>query len=169
MKTVKPVSQETYERIGAAYAICSKYPDIFGDVTMRNFCSMFVDDIIDEGEDLIEARKKAYAGDMYRLLQKAFLSMADAKVDEPLRLEIDECLSHITGDACPTDEDIDEEARSSGSEHMAQIRAYAPEMYALLQAVFGGAISWTEVNRYGEIAQELLSRIDGKEETCDDE
>ena len=168
MKTVKPVSQETYERIGAAYAICSKYPDIFGDVTMRNFCDMFVDDIIDEGEDLIEARKKAYAGDMYRLLQKAFLSMADAKVDEPLRIEIDECLSHITGDPCPTDEDIDEEARSSGSKHMAQIRAYAPEMYALLQAVFGGAISWTEVNRLGVIAQELLARIDGKEGAGDE-
>ena len=133
MKTVKPVSQETYERIGAAYAICSKYPDIFGDVTMKRFCSMFVDDIVDEGEDLIEARKKAYAGEMYRLLNDAFMAMADAKIDEPLRLEIDECLCHITGDACPTDEDID------------------------------------EVIRYGEIAQELLARIDGKEETCDDE
>ena len=144
-------------------------PDVFGDVTFRKFCGMFVDDIIDEGEDLIEARKKAYAGDMYRLLNEAFMAMADAKVDEPLRLEIDECLCHITGDACPTDEDIDEEARSSGSEHMAQIRAYAPEMYALLKAVFGGSISWTEVIRYGEIAQELLASIDGKEEPRDEE
>ena len=104
MKTVKPVSQETYERIGAAYAICSKYPDIFGDVTMKRFCSMFVDDIIDEGEDLIEARKKAYAGDMYDLLK----------------------------------------------------------------AAFGNAISFTEITRLGVIAQELLARIDGKE-GADDE
>ena len=169
MKTLKPVSKETYERIGKAYTICSAYPDVFGDVTFRKFCGMFVDDIIDEGEDLIEARKKAYAGDMYRLLNEAFMAMADAKVDEPLRLEIDECLCHITGDACPTDEDIDEEARSSGSEHMAQIRAYAPEMYTLLQAVFGGSISWTKVIRYGEIAQELLASIDGKEEPRDEE
>ena len=168
MKTVKPVSQETYERIGAAYAICSKYPDIFGDVTFRKFCGMFVDDIIDEEEDLIEARKKAYAGDMYRLLQKAFLSMLDANIDEPLRLEICECLSHITGDPCPTDEDIDEEVRSSGSEHMAQIRAYAPEMHALLKAAFGGPISFTEITRLGAVAQELLARIDGKDCVSDE-
>ena len=109
MKTVKPVSKETYELIGKAYAICSEYPDVFGDVTMRKFCGMFVDDIIDDDEDEYEARRKAYAGDMYHLLQKAFLSRADAKVDEPLRLEIDECLCHITGDPCPTDEDAYEE------------------------------------------------------------
>mgnify|MGYP007070233930 CR=1 FL=1 len=105
MKTVKPVSQETYERIGAAYAICSKYPDIFGDVTMKRFCSMFVDDIVDEGEDLIEARKKAYAD----------------------------------------------------------------EMYALLKAAFGDAISFTEITRLGVIAQELLDRIDSGEEDTSDE
>ena len=157
MKTVKPVSQETYERIGKAYAICSEYPDVFGDVKMRKFCGMFVDDIIDEGEDLIEARKKAYANNMYCLLQKAFQSMADAKVDEPLRLEIDECLCHITGDSCPTDE------------HMARIRAYAPEMYALLQAAFGEAISFTEIIRLGAKAQELLARIDGKEDADDEQ
>ena len=162
MKTVKPVSKETYERIGKAYAICSEYPDVFGDVTMRKFCGMFVDDIIDEGEDLIEARKKAYAGEMYCLLQKAFQSMADAKVDELLRLEIDECLWHITGDSCPTDDD------TQGSEHMARIRAYAPEMYALLQAAFGEAISFTEITKLGAIAQELLARIDGKEGAYDE-
>ena len=163
MKTVKPVSKETYELIGKAYAICSEYPDVFGDVTMRKFCGMFVDDIIDDGEDLIEARKKAYASDMYRLLQAAFLSMADAKVDEPLRLEIDECLCHITGDPCPTDEDAYEE------EHMARIRAAAPDMYALLQAAFGEAIPITEIIRLGAIAQKLLARIDGKEDAEDDE
>ena len=110
MKTVKPVSKETYERIGKAYAICSEYPDVFGDVTMRKFCGMFVDDIIDEGEDLIEARKRAAAPDMYRLLNAAFMAMADAKVDEPLRLEIDECLCHIAGDECPTDTNLNEGA-----------------------------------------------------------
>ena len=104
MKTLKPVSKETYERIGKAYAICSEYPDVFGDVTMRKFCGMFVDDIIDEGEDLIEARKKAYAG----------------------------------------------------------------EMYDLLKAAFGDAISFTEITRLSTIAQELLARIDGKE-GADDE
>ena len=166
MKTVKPVSKETYELIGKAYAICSEYPDVFGDVTMRKFCGMFVDDIIDDDEDEYEARRKAYAGDMYHLLQKAFLSMADAKVDEPLRLEIDECLCHITGDPCPTDPDSNEDTR--GSEHMARIRAYAPEMYALLQAAFGGAISFTEITRLGSVAQELLARIDGKEDAGDE-
>ena len=166
MKTVKPVDKATLERIGAAYAICSRYPDVFGDVKMRKFCDMFVDDIIDEGEDLIEARKRAAAPDMYRLLNAAFMAMADAKVDEPLRLEIDECLCHITGDACPTDTDLDEDVRED--EHMARIRAAAPDMYALLQATFGGAIPLTEIIRLGSIARELLARIDGKEDTSDE-
>ena len=162
MKTLHPVDEATNARIGKAYLICSQYPEVFGDVTMKKFCSMFVD-VLDEDEDLIEARKKAYAGDMYHLLQKAFLSMADAKVDEPLRLEIDECLCHITGDPCPTDEDAYEE------EHMARIRAAAPDMYALLQAAFGEAIPITEIIRLGAIAQKLLARIDGKEDAEDDE
>ena len=162
MKTVKPVSKETYERIGNAYAICSEYPDVFGDVTFRKFCGMFVDDIIDEGKDLIEARKRAAAPDMYRLLNAAFMAMADAKVDEPLRLEIDECLCRIAGDACPTDTDLGEDV------HMARIRAAAPDMYALLQAAFGGAIPLTEIIRLGSIARELLARIDRKEDADDE-
>ena len=68
MKTVKPVDKATLECIGAAYAICSRYPDVFGDVKMRKFCDMFVDDIIDDGEQLAAARKKAYAGEMYDFL-----------------------------------------------------------------------------------------------------
>ena len=39
-----------------------------------------------------------------------------------------------TGFLSHTDMNLDEEARSLGSEHMAQISAYAPEMYTLLQA-----------------------------------
>ena len=56
MKTVKPVDKATLECIGAAYAICSRYPN------------MFVDDIIDDGEELAAARKKAYAGEVYDFL-----------------------------------------------------------------------------------------------------
>ena len=167
MKTLHPVSQETYAKIGKAYLIFASYPDVFEGVTYEQLCSLFVDDIIDEGEDLIEARKKAYAGDMYRLLQNAFLSMADAKIDEPLRLEIDECLCHISGDACPTDTNLDDD-NVCKDEHMAKIRAAAPDMYALLQAAFGGAISFTEITRLGAIAQELLARIDGKEDADDE-
>ena len=70
MKTVKPVSKETYAKIGAGYLILAEHPEIFGDVTFRKFCDMFVDDIIDEGEEIIAARKKAYAGEMYDLLRK---------------------------------------------------------------------------------------------------
>ena len=165
MRTLRPVSQETYEKIGAAYVICAEYPEIFDNVTLKKFCSMFVD-VIPDGENEQEARKREYGPTMYRLLQKAFMSMADAGVDEPLRLEIDECLCHIAGDPCPTDSDSTEDTR--GSEHLARIRAYAPEMYALLQAAFGGAISFTEISRLGTIAQELLGRIDGKEDTDDE-
>lgn len=70
MKTIKPVSKETYAKIGAGYLILAEHPEIFGDVTFRKFCGMFVDDIIDEGEDLIDACKKAYAGEMYNLLRR---------------------------------------------------------------------------------------------------
>lgn len=68
MKTVKPVSKETYERIGKAYLICSQYPDVFGDVTMKKFCSMFVD-VLDDDEDEHEARKKENADAMYWVLR----------------------------------------------------------------------------------------------------
>lgn len=71
MKTVKPVSKETYERIGKAYLICSEYPDVFGDVTFERFCSMFVD-VIPEGESEHAAREKAYAGEMYSMLYRAY-------------------------------------------------------------------------------------------------
>ena len=70
MKTVKPVSKETYAKIGAGYLICAEHPEIFGDVTFRKFCDMFVDDIIDEGEDEHKARIKAAAPEMYRMLQR---------------------------------------------------------------------------------------------------
>ena len=136
---------------------------------MRKFCGMFVDDIIDEGEDLIEAREKAAAPEMYRLLNEAHMAMAEAGIDEPLRLEIDECLCHISGDECPTDTEHAEDERMAEDKHMAKVRAAAPDMYALLQAIFGGPISWTEVIRYGKVAQNLLARIDGKEESSDDE
>ena len=76
-------------------------------------------------------------------------------------------LVHITGDPCPTDTDLDENVRED--EHIARIRAAAPNMYALLQAIFGGAISWDEVTRLGEVARDLLARIDEKEAACDDE
>ena len=105
MKTLYPVDEATYEKIGAAYAICAEYPEIFDNVTLEKFCSMFVD-IVPEGKDKRDARMKVYAPEMYRLLQNAFMSMAEAGIDEPLRLEIDECLCHIAGDPCPTDEEV---------------------------------------------------------------
>ena len=104
MKTVKPVSQETYERIGAAYAICSKYPDIFGDVTFRKFCGMFVDDIVDEGEDLIEARKKAYAGEMYDLLATMWADWDENGGGDGYQSTIGDLLDRIDRKECASDE-----------------------------------------------------------------
>ena len=69
MKTLKPVDEETYARIGKAYQICTEYPEVFGDVTMKKFCSMFVD-VVDEDEGEREARMKAYAPEMYQLLSE---------------------------------------------------------------------------------------------------
>ena len=68
MKTLKPVDEETYAKIGKAYQICSQYPEVFGEVTMKKFCSMFVD-VIDEDEDEREARMRKYAPDMYQILK----------------------------------------------------------------------------------------------------
>ena len=135
---------------------------------MRKFCVMFVDDIIDEGEDLIEARKRAAAPDMYRLLNAAFMAMTDAKVDEPLRLEIDECLCHITGDPCPTDTDLDEDVRED--EHAARKKAYAGEMYDFLETM---ATDWANRNDGSDYdwlypINRLLDRIDGKEDADDE-
>ena len=95
MKTLHPVSQETYERIGKAYAICSEYPEVFGAVTMRKFCGMFVDDIIDEEEDLIEARKKAAAPEMYEMLELAVESLMEHNPDSPTAEMIEALLDRI--------------------------------------------------------------------------
>ena len=100
MKTLKPVDQETYERIGAAYAICSQYPEVFGDVTMRKFCSMFVDDIIDDEEDEKLARMKAYAETMYYMLTNLRYEFMNggASDDEYIKqiiIEIGQVLSEI--------------------------------------------------------------------------
>ena len=108
MKTVYPVDEETYARIGKAYLICSEHPDVFGDVTMEKFCSMFVD-VVPEGKDERETRMKTYASEMYRLLNKVFSYMADANLNEDLRLEIDECLCHVEGYPCPTDVEAGDE------------------------------------------------------------
>ena len=81
MKTLHPVSQETYERIGKAYLICSQYPEVFEGVSYKKFCGMFVDDIIDEGEDIIEARKKAAAPEMYEMLELAVESLIKHNTD----------------------------------------------------------------------------------------
>lgn len=70
MKTLHPVDEETYARIGKAYLICSQYPDVFGDVTFKKFCSMFVD-VLDDDEDEQDVRLKVVAPAMYRLLGAA--------------------------------------------------------------------------------------------------
>ena len=104
MKTVKPVSKATLERIGAAYAICSEYPDVFGDVTMRKFCGMFVDDIIDDGEELAAARKKAYAGEMYDFLDAIAEDMSERGGYEEYASKIAALLDRIDGKEDAEDE-----------------------------------------------------------------
>ena len=104
MKTVKPVDKATLECIGAAYAICSRYPDVFGDVKMQKFCDMFVDDIIDDGEELVVARKKAYAGEMYDFLDAIAQDMSERGGYEEYVSKIAALLDRIDGK-----EDADDE------------------------------------------------------------
>ena len=72
MKTLYPVDEETYSRLGKAFLICAQYPEVFGDIPCKKFCAMFVDDIIDEDEDERAARMRAAAPKMYELLRTVF-------------------------------------------------------------------------------------------------
>ena len=96
MKTLKSVDEETYTRIGKAYQICSEYPEVFGDVKLEKFCSMFVD-VIDEGDDEREARMKAYAHDMYEKLNLAVESLRKHRFDSPTAELIESLLDKIDG------------------------------------------------------------------------
>ena len=54
---------------------------------------------------LADARLIVKAPDMYRLLNKAFQVLGENNLDEPLRLEINECLCRIEGVKVPGDDD----------------------------------------------------------------
>ena len=105
MKTVKPVDEATKAKIGKAYLICSQYPDVFGDVTMKKFCAMFVD-VVDEDDDEHEARIKAEAESMYWMLRNMLYELKrgsgkDADYLTQMIDDIGEVLSRIDGeDAC---------------------------------------------------------------------
>ena len=98
MKTLKPVDEETYARIGKAYQICAEYPEVFGDVTMKQFCSMFVD-VVDEDEDEREARMRVHAPEMYRILKGVNdWCQRECDLDEDLENDIWELLKSIDGE-----------------------------------------------------------------------
>ena len=105
MKTVKPVDEATKAKIGKANLICSQYPDVFGDVTMKKFCAMFVD-VVDEDDDEHEARIKAEAESMYWMLRNMLYELKrgsgkDADYLTQMIDDIGEVLSRIDGeDAC---------------------------------------------------------------------
>ena len=90
MKTLKPVDNATHEKIGAAYLVCAEYPEIFGDVPLKKFCSMFVD-VVDDEED----RLKAMAPAMYRLLKKIDNWCWDNDLDPDLEDELSGVLNAI--------------------------------------------------------------------------
>ena len=83
MKTLYPVDDETYARIGKAYLICSQHPDVFNDVKFKKFCSMFVD-VIDDCEDEREARLNAAAHEMYDALVCMNGMLHDPRISELL-------------------------------------------------------------------------------------
>ncbi|MBQ7217127.1 MAG: hypothetical protein IJS39_14210 [Synergistaceae bacterium] len=97
MKTLYPVDKATHEKIGAAYLVCSQYPEIFGDVPMGKFCSMFVD-VIDEDEDERTARMRASAPEMYRILQEVQEWCRENDLDSDIECDIWEVLCHINGE-----------------------------------------------------------------------
>ena len=103
MKTLHPVDEATYAKIGKAYLICSQHPDVFGNVTMEKFCGMFVD-VIPEGEDERDARMKAYAPEMYEMLRKILGWCRECNLHGGLESDIMEVLKPIDGE----DESADE-------------------------------------------------------------
>ena len=111
MKTLYPVDEETYERIGKAYLICSQYPEVFGDVKLRDFCSLFVE-LEDEDaseEETFDARVKAYALDMYSLLNNLLYevkhgSLSDPDYVEQVKEDVGGLLSEIAGEEVIDDE-----------------------------------------------------------------
>ncbi len=168
MKTLHPVDEAMKAKIGKAYLICSQFPDVFNDVTLEKFCSMFVD-VIPEGENEQDARMKAAAPEMRRLLHAAFMAMAEAGVDEPLRLEIDECLCHIDGELCPADT----ENEKTYLPRQEKMKDYAEDMYWMLSNIryelqHGGARDSKYVSQVIREVGEVLSEIDS-EEDADDE
>ncbi len=109
MKTLHPASQEQLAKIGAAYLIFSANPDVFGDVTYKQLCSLFVDDIIDDGEDTKEARMKACAEDMYYALSNLRYELQhggaqDADYIKQVIDEVGELLALIDGKEDASDE-----------------------------------------------------------------
>lgn len=105
MKTLKPVDEATYARIGKAYLICSQYPDVFDGVTYEKFCGMFVDVVADD-EDIHEARMKAEAESMYWMLRNMLYELKRGSCDDADYIaqvidDIGEVLSRIDReDAC---------------------------------------------------------------------
>ena len=98
MKTLKSVDEETYTRIGKAYLICAEYPEVFGDVKLEKFCSMFVD-VVDEGEDEREARMRLHAPEMYRILKGVNdWYQGDGYLHKGLENDILELLREIDGE-----------------------------------------------------------------------
>lgn len=94
MRTLHPVDEETYARIGKAYLICSQHPDVFGDVTFEKFCSMFVD-VIPDGKDEHESRKKAAAHEMYDMLEDAVQALTDHNPNSGTAARIESLLDQI--------------------------------------------------------------------------
>ena len=160
METLNAVDKETLERIGQAYLICSKYPEVFGGVTLEKLCSLFVDEL---DEDEREARMRKYAPGMYDLLKEVLNSNvinSESELGEWLEDSIYASLRVIDGT-----EDEDEEE----DEHEARMRKYAPEMYRVLKDIR----TWgeeKEINNeqedrllYEEICA-VLNEIDGEED-----
>lgn len=40
---IDELQQSPYTKLGKAFSICSKYPDVFGDIDLDKFCSLFIE------------------------------------------------------------------------------------------------------------------------------
>ncbi len=94
MKPLYPLDDEVFERIGAATLVFYDNLDIFGQVTFKQFCSLFTD-VIDDDDDIHEARIIHEATVMYKLLTDIRDCLSDYELPRNIEANILSLLERI--------------------------------------------------------------------------
>ena len=94
MKPLYPLDDEVFERIGAATLVFYDNLDIFGQVTFKQFCSLFTD-VIEDDDDIHEARIIHEAPVMYKLLADIQDCLSDYELPRNIEARIHALIERI--------------------------------------------------------------------------